>query len=339
MRLILVTLVIGGFCFPVQALTKVCAVSCGILGLPQLMGALWPGDGILLGCGWAYNSYAPALLVASLLLICRHRAESVLPLALALLVPLSPLGGIGLLPLVALRWWKAFRQGHGSLWTLPRDFLLPLWMAFLVAVYFLRSEGSSVVAFSPAVLGWEEFFSRMFRIWLGWLPLLLPLCFVVRRDAFFYVLLACCLLLPALFIGSPPSSGFQGYNELSKKSDPSYMLMVGFYWLRMWRLIPWYKYGILAVCWGYVGWFHVRLPIKRMGEGRNAYLQVDDCWNGHLNHDAPFLNQSVPPCREPLVPGLMLRESGASERHFPGSLLPAAPGCDYSRPALWKWDK
>jgi len=56
-------------------------------------------------------------------------------------------------------------------------------------------------------------------------------------------------------------------------------------------------------------------------------------WNGHLNHDAAFLNQSVQPCKEPIISGLMLRESGESERHFPGRLLPKAPGCDSSRPS------
>ncbi len=30
-----------------------------------------------------------------------------------------------------------------------------------------------------------------------------------------------------------------------------------------------------------------------------------------------------------MLPGILLRTAGESEKHFPGCLIPEAPGCDY----------
>ncbi len=286
---------------------------------------------VLYCCGGVYNSCPPSLLVAAMLLVCRIRAASVLPVALALMVPLSPFAGLALLPLVAVRWWNDVRQHKLAVPSLLFDALLPLLMAFLVAVYFLRADGESAATMACVAWGWRKFVH--FFIWFAmvWLPFLLPLCFVVRRDAFFYALLVCSLLMPFFFIGSMSSPGEGLNNEFYLKATPPYMLLIVLYWLKAWPSLGWCKYCLWGICLLAVmrGQQHqIQGHVERWGR----YLQVDDLWNGHLNHDMEFLNQSVPYCKEPLVPGVMLREPGESEKHFPGCLLPAAPGCDYSRP-------
>ncbi len=282
--------------------------------------------------GVLYNSTPYALLVAAMLLVCRRRAEIVLPVALALLVPASPFAGIALLPLVAFRWWESVRAEGGPfrarlLW----DAFLPAAMAFITVVYFTRADGASAATLAGVAWGWTEALHYELWLLLGWLLILLPLVPLLRRDPLFIALTACCALLPFLFIGSCPDPGAGRHNELWLKAGPVYLMLASCLWLRYWRSIGWYKYLFTAFC-TLVALAQVAVYAWLLAQGTNGYLETDDKWNGHLNHDASFLNQSVPPCKEPLVPGIMLRTAGESEEHFPGCLLPKAPGCDYSRP-------
>ncbi len=208
--------------------------------------------------------------------------------------------------------------------------ILPSAMFFVSVIYFTRGDGANAFTLTGVAWGWGDFLHQDAWLAAGWVVMVLPLFFVVRKDAFFLTLLGCYLLLPFVFIGTMPEPGMGRNNELWLKASPCYAAVVAFYWLQHWRHIGWYKYVILLLCLG----TKARVVVNDVRLfGSREYLQVDDRWNGHLNHDDPFLNQSVPPCKEPLVPGVMLREAGESEAHFPGCLLPKAPGCDYSRPA------
>ncbi len=295
----------------------------------------------LSGCGGVYNSYPPSLLLAAILLTCRHRAEVILPVALALTVPLSPFGGVALCPLVALRWWESIRQNREfkPISLLP-DALLPLAMVTVCALYFLRADGENVVSLTLIAWGWKSYL--LYDGWriAGWMTLLLPLWFCVKRDAFFYTFVLCYILMAAMFIGTMPQSGCGRNNELWLKAAPCYMLITATYWLTAWSRLHWCKHIVLALC--------ILMTAHKAHQfaqhfGENRYLVVDDCWSGHMNHDDPFFNQSLPRCHEPMLPGFLLREGGESERHFPGNMLPEAPGCDYSRPAQeehplrWGW--
>ncbi len=285
----------------------------------------------LSGCGGAYNSSPPSLLLTGILLTCKRRQEVVLPVALSLLVPLSPFGGVDLMPLVALRWWMGMREkGRLRLPSLLVDALLPMAMMFICAMYFTRADGTSAVSLTPTAWGW--FVYLRYEVWRmgGWLLLLLPLWFCLRRDTFFLCFTGCYLLMNFLFIGSMPEPGAGANNELWLKTAPCYMFITACYWMRAWHSMGWYKYLITAAC--------LLMTVRGVYSytstiGQNAWLQVNDRWNGHLNHGDDFLNQSIPRCKEPLVPGVMLRTGGESEKTFPGNLLPPAPGCDYSRPA------
>ncbi len=279
-----------------------------------------------------YNSAPYALMVAAMLMVCRHRAATVLPVGLALLVPLSPFAGIALLPLVLVRWFTSVRREGLRIASLLADALLPALMAFISALYFTRGQGSSVATLTGLAWNWPEFYK--YEAWLiaGWLLLVLPLFFVrLQHRAVFVTLLLCCLLLPFIFIGAQRFPGAGEHNELWLKSAPMYLMVLACYWLMNWRHLGWYKYLITATC-------AVMLVAQFVIYGNlfarqlNGYMEVNDLWNGHLCHDAPFIHRMIPPCKEPMVPGVLLREAGASEKTFPGNLLPKAPGCDYSRP-------
>ncbi len=339
-RLMLVTLFMACICCPLTSYN---------LG-PRVLGYLRDGAGIdlmflcpvhRLSCSnvlnngaMLYNSSPYAFMLVAMLVVCRHRAEAVLPAALALVVPLSPFAGIALLPLVLVRWADALRgRGAWRLGTLAVDSLLPAAMAVVAAVYFTRQDGKSAATLTGLAWNWPEFW--MYEAWLilGWLLLVLPLLFLrQRRDALSYTLLACCVLLPFAFIGARPAPGMGEHNELWLKAAPMYLMLVGCWWLAAWRRIGWYKYLLVGFC-AFTLLAQVALYADLFSKRTHAYLEVDDQWNGHLCHDAPFIHRMVPPCKEPMLPGVMLREAGESERHFPGCLLPKAPGCDYTRPA------
>ncbi len=264
-------------------------------------------------------------------MVCHAQTKLVLPIAFTLLVPLSPIGAIGLLPLALIRWCQHVPLRGILRATSLADILLALAFMVLMGVYFLRADGATSITLSFIAWGWRRFlYTETWILLMMGAPLLLPLCFTIRKERFFYTLAACWVLIPCIFIGTPPEKEFDGFNELWFKSVPAYSLCAACYWLQGWHTIHWYKYCYWGVC---LLAFLVYAADIASKCGSRGYLEVDDAWNGHLNHEAPFLRQSIPPCREPAIPGILLRESGESEKHFPGCLLPKAPGCDYSRPA------
>lgn len=150
-------------------------------------------------------------------------------------------------------------------------------------------------------------------------------CQMGVEQCFFLVVAAFLFIGPFIYLGSPESV----CNELWLKVSPAYLTLLALFWVKRWSVLSKIKYAIAALC--LLGTLQTVLK-PWLSVDFFRYGVVKDIWNGHLNHSDPFLRQSVPPTREPLVPGILLREAGESERHFPGSLLPKAPGCDYTRP-------
>ncbi len=334
-RLIIVSVAMGLVCSPVisqRLLRATCyyAEEFAELSLwqwlPQKVAVF---NNCLSSCATCYNSAPPVLLAAAMLVVCRRREEVVLPIALTLLVPLNPLGGIALLPLAVVRWWGSVRLRALPWFRLLPDALLPLLMAAAVFVYFVRADGSTHATLSGIAYGWDLFLFNYLWLLFGLGVVVFPLFPLIWKDLFFRVLVACCLLMPWLFIGSLPEPGRGLNNELWLKCAPAYVFLMACYWVVAWKHIGWYRYCYWGMCLCLMG---LRLETLVEEWGTNQYLQVDDLWNGHLNHEARFLNQSIPPSREPCLPGILFREAGASEHFFPGNLLPKAPGCDYSVP-------
>lgn len=281
-------------------------------------------------CCSAYNSAPPLLLAVSMFVASGKTGRYIIPLVVTLLAALSPLGCMGLMPLAAVLFFKIQKGGFKSIIRkLLKQSLLPMLMLLLLAVYFLRAEGSVRAAPLWVAWGWWECLLFFLRMTVAWSLLVLPLWFVFKSDPIFRVTAVYLLLGYLLFIGSLPNDGFGRMNEFWLKSSPAYTLLLIVYWCQGWRRVGGWKYLILL---GSAAHIFSSTFGALSGTGERGYLDVEDAWNGHLNHDAAFLNQSVPPCKEPIIPCLMLRQSGESERYFPGRLLPKAPGCDYSRP-------
>ncbi len=337
-RLICLSLMMGIFCSPMLCSAARRVMTSAFFHLNELSGVdlsgIMPGTYVGLNtclsyCGGCYNSFGPALLGGALLISCRIRAANVLPAAVALLFPLSPLACIGIMPLAALRCLPAMKEMRCKS-ALAWDALLPLGMLFVSVIYFLRADGSTVFCLMFNAENWPSFAHMYLWLMCGWIWLILPLWFVARRDAFFYGVLAMYLLIPLFYIGSVREDGAFFNNELWLKNAQPFMMIACCYWFLTWRQMGWYRYIVMGIC---ALWMCFDLAFGAERWGCNAYLELVDRYSGHLNHDDPFLNQSVPPCTEPMLPETMFRSAGESEKCFPGSLLPHAPGCDYSRPA------
>ncbi len=278
------------------------------------------------GCGGPYHSVPVALMAAAIMIVCRRETHVVLPVTVALLASCAPLSCLGMMPMIASVYMD--RRGRRGLpW---KEALLPCCMVVLLGVYFTRADGFTILRFSWQVMGVEKFLLWYARLLVAICIWVLPVWRYARHSRLFTSCVASMLILPFIFIGSDPKE-LEGWvwNELHLKTMPVLTFVVGYYWARYWKSLAWIKYwivgaGLLIAAFGL--WNNYRLF------DRSAYLKVADLWNGHLNHDDPFLNQSVPPCREPKIPGILLRESGVSETRFPGCLIPRAPGCDYGRP-------
>lgn len=193
-------------------------------------------------------------------------------------------------------------------------------------VYFERSESEVFVGFTFSIWG-----CKTFIMW--WLPtqiVLAILCyhlFLKRwRDLKFLVLLMLVSFMPFLFIGSELKYG--GLNELWFKSRPAYMMLLAYYFACSWKSLP----RLVVIAWVYCTLAWTYRYVIDFGK-YDSRIVIRDTLNGHLYHPGyQFLQQSVPACKEPIINGIILREGGASERVFPGNLLPKARGCDYSRP-------
>lgn len=277
-------------------------------------------------CIGAYNS-TPYTLLATALLLTGREHRWIHPLVVALLVPVSPLSALALFP-VALYFYTHKRFGKQYVAPMLLELIAPTLLVILSAVYFLRAQRSDSTVSLDFLIHGKSFWPFYIRYILGGSVLALPIMHMRRKDGLYRVTLLSMLFLPLLFVGSPPSALYQGFNELTLKGTYIYALILGVMWYEDWSHIR-KSFRILAVAWLCASTGTYCLSQIRSFSSTH---QVADMWNGHLNHENRFLRQSIPETKEPLLPYVLIREGGESEKHFPGNILPHGTGCDYSTP-------
>ena len=302
-----------------QSFQNITGVDCSVLttyyGNQTLMAPLY-------NCVGAYNS-VPATLLAAVTILLLRRNCWMIPLVIALLVPISPLGAIACMP-VAVYYFFSGLSWRGIVST-----FFSLLIVAVSAVYFLRADSSmNVVTFAWIARG-SEFWVYYVRYMCGACILLLQLYPFRKNDGLYWTVIISVILIPCVFIGSLPDLPvIHGFNELFHKGSVVYSLLVCLMWCQEWKKInmvvrvgalSWAVLSTSVYCWTQI-------------KGVDANHAVADMWNGHLLHNRAFLNQSVPETKAPVIPGIILQSSGESRNHMPGSILPAARGVDYTRP-------
>lgn len=282
---------------------------------------------------WATNN--PALLACSapmlvgmLILLMKEVEIYLVPLCMAMLVFISPMGAVGLFPLAAICYLRHYKHLLNFTTKSISYLLLSCLLASIAAIYFLRSDGEHFVGFTISNWG--------IAAWLvNYIPTQILLLFLYaailryhKHNTQMWSVFISISLCPVFFIGSRAAGIFPGLNELWLKSAPAYLLMLAYFTATSWNALPKYiryfwlyislvtMYGVAEYC------------IRTYDSAKRGI--VTDVLNGHLYHPGnPYLNQSVPGCTPPVLDGVIMREGGKAERVFPGVLLPKAPGCDY----------
>ena len=280
----------------------------------------------LMGSGQTCH-FTPCTMLATVLVLYARTLRSVLiPLSVALLIPISPLGAIGLLPLAGIIWlWE--RSGERK--EKVAGLIISSLIALLCGVYYLRAESETCLGLLGNLQqNWKAFLINEYACTLLcgilWAIVLRPL---FKEDKSLIVSLTCYLILPWIYFGSTPESGVFGNNELWLKTGIIYhthfIAALSFHWKNL-NLV---KYLFLGAT--------ILLTIHQQFQDKlklTGSAIVPDVWNGHLYHSHPSLYQKIPSCKQPAIPGILL-EGEEAEQHFPWNILPAAKGCDYSRPA------
>lgn len=272
-------------------------------------------------CIGAYNSVPTTILVCVLILHLKKQAW-LIPLAIAMLIPISPLGAIACMP-IALYYYLP----HLSLKQLP-TLLFPISLAMIFAVYFLRAESDMNVITAAWIARGREFWIFYARYLVGASLLLTPLYPHAKHCGLFWVLVGAVIIIPTIFIGSLPNLPIiHGFNELFLKGSIIYSMLIIILWCENWEKI-WRPFR-----WAALSWATIATVVFCYGQVKkwDPEHQIADMWNGHLCHDRSFLNQSIPESKEAIVPNLILTKSGEAENMFPGCLLPKGRKVDYSR--------
>ncbi len=271
----------------------------------------------------AFNSTIYVVLALSLILTLRSSRLLAIPCILALLIPITPLGALASLP-VALY----FYLPELKLKKLTSALLGVSFASILVAcsaIYFLRSDNDSlVVGLAWLVQPWQEFTFPLTRQILSALLLVLPLVFVRKKDKIAHILW-CQFLLSLVYIGSNGTTAHAMLNELWLKGIVVYGFLAFCLWAIEWHRMRKLRYAMcLVIIMGFA------LYVKNQAIHFSPQREVQDAWNGHLNHSDSFFDQSIPKTKASLIDGFILDRSGESEYHFPGKVFPAAPGADYA---------
>ena len=299
----------------VQALTGLdCSVLTTYYGNQTLMAPVY-------NCIGAYNS-VPATLLATVLLIHLKQQSWLIPLVIALLVPISPLGAMACMPVAMYYFLPTIKaKSFPSL-------IVPFFIAGVSAVYFLRADSDMNVITAAWIARGPEFWIFYIRYLLGSSLLLLPLYRFRKSCGMYWVTVLSVVLLPCLFIGSTPQLPvIHGFNEFFLKGSIVFSLLIVIMWFEDWeKLHKYLRCGALA--WSLLA--TLVYCIAQVKSYKNEH-PVADMWNGHLAHQREFLNQSIPETKPPLIPGILLNYSGASEKQLPGKWLPKGKGVDYSR--------
>lgn len=278
------------------------------------------------------NFHPFTLLTTSLILSCRARAELLIPLIIALIIPSSPLGALGCMVLALPVWWKF---SSATLTRRAACLIAPILIATCCAAYYLRAESATCLGLHGTLMqNWFYFFCNYYAgIFLSTILFAWILRKHLRTEPLLYLSLAGCLIIPWFYFGSSPDSEMFGMNELWLKTCVIFHTHILSVLCFEWKKLPRLKYiYILSVA---------VLAAKEQQHERLTTLtgpEVDDAWAGHLNHIHPSLYQKIPYCHATAIPKLLL-QNGESEQIFPGNCLPKAKGCDYSpAPSLEKLD-
>ncbi len=276
-------------------------------------------------CLGTYNAN-PYTMVACCIILLIPRAHLLLiPFVCALLCSMSPLGVIGLFPIAAYLYLKAWFKEKNWQRALA-GLVVPVALAFFVAIYFLRADNPN--------LQMGALFYQLYPQYLGsHLPMMLlslacffvPLILLPQSNKVMLLVLAASLLIASnVFIGCFPITP----NEIwMKGSIPATFILVVLI-TKQWSHLGYWRGLYLAVA-------SISL-LSFIYEKPKSFARtntLEDQWNGHLNHDHPYLLVSAPYTKQPIVPAVMFRKEGESEECFPGNLLPKAPGIDYTVPA------
>lgn len=273
----------------------------------------------------------PALVCA--LFVCINKnMHIIIPLAMAMLAVISPIGAISIFPLALFFYIRSIKHSKLKLVQIGVALIVPTAIALFLAVYHLRSDSEIYVGFTHIAWG-------LSATVIYYIPaqILLTIIFIFlyknnENKLPIIILFLTITLCPILYIGAPPSDQFAGYNELWFKGSPAYIMLTAYYVTTSWNKIPrifkyfWIYWTAITII-TLTSWAVLDPMVYRGG------YKAEDILNGHLYHpEHTYLKRCCPETKEPLIKGIILRESGESEKQFPGCLLPKAPGCDYSRP-------
>ncbi len=279
-------------------------------------------------CVHQYNSQTYTILATALLLNTPSKVRALYPLIVSLLFSISPLGALALLPIASY----LFLRAHPLPLNIIHSCILPLLTVLACIPYFVRAaEGPTIITSGIGLYGTDSHIALV-RYIAGLAVLFLPLWRCEKHKGLYWAAVFTAFFIFALYVGSPRYSGFPGVNELTMKGSAVITAVLAFLYIENWKkLAAWFRIGLTS-------WLIFATSFSLIGQIKNfsPEKKVDDYWNGHLNHQHPFLNQSIPGTKPSSTNFFMLRKSGESEYFFPGSILPKAPGCDYSKP-IGKW--
>lgn len=278
-----------------------------------------------------YNSMPYGIATAACI-VTSSQYRWLIPLCIVLMLPLSPLFAVGVMPLAAYLFLKDMEWKKASAYThMFRQLILPCVLAVIYAVYYLRGGSNVTVGFSTINWGVVKTLFYVVNTIAVALFLIYPLRKFVLRDKRILICIACLFTYPLLYAGDLDCNHV---NEFWYKTGFTFSFLLAglfsLYWdeMRRSKYIP----VVISICLIPVVLAAIFSKIK------TEEFTIADDWNGHIAHDCKALRQHVPGCEKPLIPHLIMNVSGESENHFPGCLLPKAPGCDYSLPPKEKGD-
>ncbi len=279
----------------------------------------------LISSGQSCHFIPYTILATTLVLYADVSKKILIPIAVALLIPLSPLGAIGLLPLAVGKWLPDSPILSKVKWS---SLIVPLSIVFLCGIYYLRAESATCLGLHGQLQeNWSYFLSSDYpcTVICGmlWLVVLWPL---IHENKILLISLICFLIVPWIYFGSTPESGVFGNNELWLKCGIIYHTHFVTALSYNWKKLSSFKYLFLAAT--------ILLTAHKIYQIELTFTGspiIPDVWSGHLHHKHPSLYQKTPDCKPALIPGILLPGS-AAEDQFPGCIFPKASGCDYSRP-------
>lgn len=236
----------------------------------------------------------------------------------AFLFLITPLGAVGAFPFVICQAWASLkeRKSLNKHWVFHvlhcGYFYLAVALCAAGVVYFTRAESSSCY--------WSFHVDSRPSAWLVyWIYLIINIYVVTylpwrcdKKNPFLHVAWLTLCVLPLFYMGDI-------FNELPMKAAtvPVVVLAVlwcsSFFQCRSALRDPIVWVIVCVFCLKFAGHLWNRVPLVVKSFGHTEYNVVDP-FHGHLYHPGTCLNQSVRSTREPMLPHVLLRIAGASEK-------------------------